>query len=134
MFCFFFFFFQAEDGIRDVAVTGVQTCALPISGLERWHPGLPRLIDRRAPTDPRLLRQQPRAPQAPSRSSCAGRCAQSPPLFQLPLWRVMWSSSAIHKILYFRSASKAFRTQRRDVRSGLSVRTFAEEILSRSNI
>src|SRR5687768_9232479 len=26
----FFFFFQAEDGIRDVAVTGVQTCALPI--------------------------------------------------------------------------------------------------------
>src|SRR2546429_6707449 len=28
---YFFFFFQAEDGIRDVAVTGVQTCALPIS-------------------------------------------------------------------------------------------------------
>ena len=27
---FYFFFFQAEDGIRDVAVTGVQTCALPI--------------------------------------------------------------------------------------------------------
>src|SRR2546422_3830864 len=36
-----FFFFQAEDGIRDVAVTGVQTCALPIStrmsAQERWH-------------------------------------------------------------------------------------------------
>src|SRR5207253_10952092 len=31
-FCFvFFFFFQAEDGIRDGHVTGVQTCALPIS-------------------------------------------------------------------------------------------------------
>src|SRR2546429_6706680 len=29
-----FFFFQAEDGIRDVAVTGVQTCALPISILK----------------------------------------------------------------------------------------------------
>src|SRR3989449_10612638 len=28
---FFFFFFQEEAGIRDVAVTGVQTCALPIS-------------------------------------------------------------------------------------------------------
>src|SRR5690606_40746150 len=28
---FFFFFFQAEDGIRDFHVTGVQTCALPIS-------------------------------------------------------------------------------------------------------
>src|SRR5256885_3976866 len=37
MFCliclviYFFFFFQAEDGIRDYKVTGVQTCALPIS-------------------------------------------------------------------------------------------------------
>src|SRR5256884_4705861 len=31
---FFFFFFQAEDGIRDVAVTGVQTCALPISSIK----------------------------------------------------------------------------------------------------
>src|ERR1039457_3720357 len=28
---FFFFFFQAEDGIRDYKVTGVQTCALPVS-------------------------------------------------------------------------------------------------------
>src|SRR5690606_40118628 len=27
---FYFFFFQAEDGIRDFHVTGVQTCALPI--------------------------------------------------------------------------------------------------------
>src|SRR2546430_7672777 len=31
---FFFFFFQAEDGIRDLTVTGVQTCALPISSRE----------------------------------------------------------------------------------------------------
>src|SRR2546425_8679515 len=29
--CVLFFFFQAEDGIRDKLVTGVQTCALPIS-------------------------------------------------------------------------------------------------------
>src|SRR2546421_8416049 len=29
----FFFFFQAEDGIRDLIVTGVQTCALPICPL-----------------------------------------------------------------------------------------------------
>src|SRR3712207_8116708 len=28
---YLFFFFQAEDGIRDIGVTGVQTCALPIS-------------------------------------------------------------------------------------------------------
>src|SRR5260370_5374054 len=31
----FFFFFQAEDGIRDSSVTGVQTCALPISAFLR---------------------------------------------------------------------------------------------------
>src|SRR5256886_8326309 len=31
----FFFFFQAEDGIRDLTVTGVQTCALPIYGARR---------------------------------------------------------------------------------------------------
>src|SRR5690606_40465789 len=30
IYCFFVFFFQAEDGIRDFHVTGVQTCALPI--------------------------------------------------------------------------------------------------------
>src|SRR5687767_15281118 len=32
VFVFVFFFFQAEDGIRDKLVTGVQTCALPICG------------------------------------------------------------------------------------------------------
>src|SRR6266567_8191832 len=33
-----FFFFQAEDGIRDLTVTGVQTCALPISCRDSaWH-------------------------------------------------------------------------------------------------
>src|SRR5690606_40563529 len=33
------FVFQAEDGIRDFHVTGVQTCALPISGRPFWHTG-----------------------------------------------------------------------------------------------
>src|SRR5215207_10970493 len=44
MFCvvnFFFFFFQAEDGIRDPLVTGVQTCALPICA-----PGQPDALAR----------------------------------------------------------------------------------------
>src|SRR3712207_9038514 len=48
-----FFFFQAEDGIRDIGVTGVQTCALPICGpaalhrLGRGHPaGLLRAAGR----------------------------------------------------------------------------------------
>ena len=31
-----YFFFQAEDGIRDYKVTGVQTCALPIYGVVHW--------------------------------------------------------------------------------------------------
>src|ERR1035437_10891960 len=34
---FFFFLFQAEDGIRYIGVTGVQTCALPISFLRSHH-------------------------------------------------------------------------------------------------
>src|SRR5207249_6367983 len=37
----FFFFFQAEDGIRDRNVTGVQTCALPISDAGPGGPALP---------------------------------------------------------------------------------------------
>src|SRR3712207_2442199 len=35
-----FFFFQAEDGIRDIGVTGVQTCALPI-----LHPNIVQVFD-----------------------------------------------------------------------------------------
>src|SRR6266487_5161796 len=41
----FFFFFQAEDGIRDGRVTGVQTCALPIS--RDRQPARPRRRGRR---------------------------------------------------------------------------------------
>ena len=41
-----FFFFQAEDGIRDYDVTGVQTCALPI-----WRGELPRLTRMSISTD-----------------------------------------------------------------------------------
>src|SRR2546426_12265649 len=53
------FFFQAEDGIRDYKVTGVQTCALPISGITlmtaqtlRFTPVLARLRDRLAAVGP----------------------------------------------------------------------------------
>src|SRR5437879_13437661 len=38
-FIIYFFFFQAEDGIRDTSVTGVQTCALPISRRPRHVAG-----------------------------------------------------------------------------------------------
>src|SRR2546422_10608439 len=44
----FFFFFQAEDGIRDVAVTGVQTCALPLCV---------RVLDAQSAADARWIAQ-----------------------------------------------------------------------------
>src|SRR5207249_6046974 len=57
---FVFFFFQAEDGIRDRNVTGVQTCALPI--FERPEAAPPRsamtrasLNDRREPAAERMF-------------------------------------------------------------------------------
>src|SRR2546425_8878506 len=40
-----FFFFQAEDGIRDKLVTGVQTCALPISGREIGGAPIALIVD-----------------------------------------------------------------------------------------
>src|SRR3989440_7601416 len=53
----FFFFFQAEDGIRDLIVTGVQTCALPIYDrgrrLGRETRGHDELCDRGAGTGAR---------------------------------------------------------------------------------
>src|SRR5437762_12287841 len=51
----FFFFFQAEDGIRDTSVTGVQTCALPIS-----LSGLVKRLFRVF-----VLGREPHAPQVP---------------------------------------------------------------------
>src|SRR3989441_9406433 len=42
---FFFFFFQAEDGIRDKLVTGVQTCALPISTTGLHFDDVRKLLD-----------------------------------------------------------------------------------------
>src|SRR5208282_3474963 len=58
----FFFFFQAEDGIRDATVTGVQTCALPILGEVCEIPQL-RSTDRK--------REDVRATEAPNpRSIC----------------------------------------------------------------
>src|SRR6266496_5248851 len=46
MYLLFFFFFQAEDGIRDLYVTGVQTCALPISVVPSWDRAPIRPIER----------------------------------------------------------------------------------------
>src|SRR2546430_5182881 len=81
------FFFQAEDGIRDLTVTGVQTCALPIFGghgtwgppaqalTRRWRrrwSGAPAAFDTPAVTQPqqRSTSERPRsAPTRPDRKS-----------------------------------------------------------------
>src|SRR2546430_13454657 len=57
------FFFQAEDGIRDLTVTGVQTCALPISAA---RPGRGGAVGRRAPAAGRGDR--PAAGEVPRRA------------------------------------------------------------------
>src|SRR5215216_6569839 len=64
-----FFFFQAEDGIRDDLVTGVQTCALPISRslttrahLDRRHPARSESRGNGIQHDPRLAKPEPFVP------------------------------------------------------------------------
>src|SRR3989454_7872804 len=77
---FFFFFFQAEDGIRDYKVTGVQTCALPISlgscdrTPTRWH----RRGGRRERAESRRRDGPEPRPQAGERiGALVGRLARS---------------------------------------------------------
>src|SRR5690606_40932437 len=63
--CFVFFFFQAEDGIRDFHVTGVQTCALPIWAAPP-RPA-PAAVRPRRTAEARLLRPRTRPPPPPGR-------------------------------------------------------------------
>src|SRR2546430_9980140 len=72
----FFFFFQAEDGIRDLTVTGVQTCAPPISAAlehrrrRRAGTSTHRARRRAGRDDADALRDRPRrAPGARDRKS-----------------------------------------------------------------
>src|SRR5207249_6501118 len=73
--CICFFFFQAEDGIRDRNVTGVQTCALPISRRDRV-PAAERRGGRGA--GPRLLRGLGRRAPRPTGRPPPGRRALRP--------------------------------------------------------
>src|SRR5437867_10373548 len=73
-FCFFFFFFQAEDGIRDRTVTGVQTCALPISVRAPPHP-VQRVLLQRKSSRLRVLRAGPRIRPCGDRSDEIGRAS-----------------------------------------------------------
>src|SRR5690349_24478325 len=69
------FFFQAEDGIRDLYVTGVQTCALPISRASADHAGQhgdrARQVQQRRAVPPRGSSWQRR--QEIGRASCRER-------------------------------------------------------------
>src|SRR5205823_10852882 len=94
VFFFFFFFFQAEDGIRDKLVTGVQTCALPIS-----QPALPK-------ARLRLCRQAAgqsaeHSKAAPTRAAMRGR-AQYPPVVDR-----RWPSALVRQ----RYRSRTFRVR-----------------------
>src|SRR5687767_15751633 len=69
--CLYFFFFQAEDGIRDKLLTGVQTCALPICDQEAAERRrvdrldlLAQLRQRSLPHTAQHLRVAPFAPAA----------------------------------------------------------------------
>src|SRR5690606_39605282 len=83
-----FFFFQAEDGIRDFHVTGVQTCALPIwvrgSRPRRREASAPRMRSRRhedLPARPLPHARRPRRTGRPrrqiGRASCRERAESS---------------------------------------------------------
>src|SRR6266498_4777741 len=80
-----FFFFQAEDGIRDADVTGDQTCALPISPrtrrASRTHR---RWTSRTSPTPTRRLRRRPdKSPRSqPNRMSRSRLSLPLPPAFR----------------------------------------------------
>src|SRR5207237_7699066 len=71
-----FFFFQAEDGIRDSSVTGVQTCALPISLARDSSP--PMLI-----TMPEASTPTP-SPAQSTATRFSGPSSPSPSLWRLP--------------------------------------------------
>src|SRR5687767_15930031 len=63
-----FFFFQAEDGIRDKLVTGVQTCALPISAPRSRRPAAVP-----APRRPARARTDSAPPAGPAPPRCTGK-------------------------------------------------------------
>src|SRR5437773_8307284 len=77
-----FFFFQAEDGIRDRDVTGVQTCALPIS-----RAGTPRNDTRARGRDPAPRSRLPRT-RVTAREAGCGMRDEWPPLARLPRHRI----------------------------------------------
>src|SRR5258707_3110713 len=79
----FVFFFKAEDGIRDIGVTGVQTCALPISPRQS--------VLHQTPPESHPALTSPLRSQSPKATAPSGPCARSgtcpnpsPPAPRLP--------------------------------------------------
>src|ERR1041385_2042308 len=126
------FFFQAEDGIRDVAVTGVQTCALPIAWNVLRSEGKPSLLARYRPphlrnnsptyrcssSDPQSLRMRrgfsiwrpfpvARESRHPSWLSRAHRCwswhcRRSPELASFRTALLPWKLPKLYRVLFLR--------------------------------
>src|SRR5256886_6553755 len=114
----YFFFFQAEDGIRDLTVTGVQTCALPIYPTPGSLLALPSLPPRTtlawgsyAPA-PKVLREGHRAFSAcsfrqSSRQRPSGRAAvQEPSALLACLWLVERAAKAGTLARFWRSKAR----------------------------
>src|SRR5215204_6782957 len=99
---FFFFFFQAEDGIRVHCVTGVQTCALPISPgqqtprVRQGHPPLPGRAAR-----PDGGPDRPRHPAAPDAQPAAQGLARIADLAPGP--GAAWPEEPARRILAAKS-------------------------------
>src|SRR5437762_14249644 len=91
----FVFFFQAEVGIRDTSVTGVQTCALPISSVAV----APGAIRRRDATDGHHSNAAP----APSPASARPQVGTSPRSEERRVgkqWRFAWSTPQRQKLKF----------------------------------
>src|SRR5215207_11429945 len=73
----FFFFFQAEDGIRDPLVTGVQTCALPISRQPASSPRPPTTSTTRSTTGHDQAGTPGMSASSPADGPSLNRCANA---------------------------------------------------------
>src|SRR6267154_1975403 len=94
----YFFFFQAEDGIRDGRVTGVQTCALPISMTSSPSTARRRRSSQSANTSSRRWRSHPtgaRAGRRTPRAARADRFLSSSQMAQSEALTYPWTVPAI---------------------------------------
>src|SRR5205823_9839089 len=94
------FFFQAEDGIRDKLVTGVQTCALPISG-----------------TDPTAVRTDDRRPASRRRRGAGSLRARFREAERLPAEREVLDLALADRVEPLRSEERRVGKGRRGGRS-----------------